>query len=366
MKIVCLCLASGILAGCLLPVRAASVNRIVAVVHDSVITSGDVDILSDVDFLRLKYAGQPETFMKELDRVQRENLDQLVKRQLILHEFSTAGYSLPDSVLDEMVQEEIHSGYTDRRTWAKTLQAQGLSFEKWRQRVRDRYIERALMSKNISQEIIISPHKVEAYYLAHHDDYKVEEKVKVRRISLQQATDPSAPSAEKMAEEILTKLKEGATFAEMAALYSQTKQEGEWYEWSALVKHLADVAASLQVGQFSGVLSRSAGEKDYWICQYENDRPALGRHYVVDPASKKETLAEERRFESASSATNLPPPQEYFLLLLEDKGAAHFTPLSEVRPKIEEELRLAESARLEKQWIDKLKKKTFVRVFPGG
>jgi parvulin-like peptidyl-prolyl isomerase len=366
MKSVCLCLATGVLAGSPILVQGETVDRIVAVVHDSVITSGDVDVSTDLAFLRLKYSGQPDTFLKEVDRVQKENLDELVKRQLILHEFSSSGYSLPESALDEMVEAEIHSVYADRRTWAKTLQAQGLSFEKWRQGVRDRYILQALRSKNISQEIIISPHKMEEYYNKHRDEYKVEEKVKLRRISLAPATDPAAPLAEKMAEEILGKLKEGAPFAEMVALYSQTKQEGEWYDWSALVPPLADVAASLQVGQCSKVMSRSVGENDYWICQYENGRPVLGRHYVLDPVSKKEAQAEERRFGSASSATNLPPPQEYFLLLLEDKSRAHFTPLSEVRPKIEEELRLKETSDLERDWIEKLRKKTFVRIFPGG
>ncbi len=298
-----------------------------------------------------------------MDKVKRDNLDTLLNRQLILHEFSTAGYNLPESVVDELVDEEIRADYTDRRTLTKTLQAQGLTYEKFRQRIRDKFIERALRAKNISQEIIISPHKVETYYLAHREQFKVEEEVKIRLLTLPQATDPAAPSTGKMAEEIVTKLKEGATFSEMTALYSQGKQEGVWYEWSALTKHLADIAASLQPGQHSGVMSRSAGD-DYWICQYEGGRPILGRHYVVE--GSKESLTAEQHFDSVSATTNLPPPREFFLLLLEDKHPAHFKPLNEVRVKIEEEFLLGERARLEKLWIERLKKKTFVRVFPGG
>jgi hypothetical protein len=37
--------------------------------------------------------------------------------------------------------------------------------------------------------------------------------------------------------------------------------------------------------------------------------------------------------------------------------------LIEVREQIEKDLVAAERTRLEKQWVDKLKKKTFVRVF---
>ena len=78
-----------------------------------------------------------------------------------------------------------------------------------------------------------------------------------------------------MAEEIFAKLKEGVTFAELVVAYSQTKQEGEWYEWPQLTRHLADIATSLQPGQHSGVMSRSAGG-DYWICQGKGGQPILG------------------------------------------------------------------------------------------
>ena len=90
-----------------------------------------------------------------------------------------------------------------------------------------------------------------------------------------------------------------------------------------LNKGLADTAASLQAGQHSGVMSRSAGD-DYWVCQYDKGVPTLGRHYVADTALKKETMVEERRFENASALTNLPPPMEFYLMLVEDKHARAF------------------------------------------
>jgi hypothetical protein len=122
------------------------------------------------------------------------------------------------------------------------------------------------------------------------------------------------------------------------------------------------MANSLQPGQRSGVTSRSAGD-DYWVCQYENGQVTLGRHYVTDPVLKKETLAEERRFESAAAATNLPPPQEFYLMLVEDKRPAHLKPLAEVREEIEKDQKMEDENRLQKQWIQRLKEKVFVRYF---
>jgi hypothetical protein len=129
-----------------------------------------------------------------------------------------------------------------------------------------------------------------------------------------------------------------------------------------LRKGLADTASSLQAGQHSGVMSRSSGD-DYWVCQYTNGMPTVGHHYVVDTVLKKENMVEERRFDSAAASTNLPTPVEFYIMLLEDKRPARFKTLLEVRERIESDLKAQEQTRLEKAWIDGLKKKTFVRVF---
>ena len=48
---------------------------------------------------------------------------------------------------------------------------------------------------------------------------------------------------------------------------------------------------------------------------------------------------------------------------VEEARVAHVKALAEVRDEIEKNLVLSERERIEKQWIEKLKKKTFVRYF---
>src|SRR5262249_47189947 len=155
----------------------------------------------------------------------------------------------------------------------------------------------ALVQKNISQEIIISPHKVEAYYLGHKDEFKVEDEVKLRMIVLNQSSDPAAPSSEKLVEEITTKLKQGATFDEMEKIYSQEtarNEGGRWNKKNKLPLALAELAFPLDPEKSRGVLSRPAGD-NYGICKYENGRCVVARHYAADPDSKKESLVEEKK-----------------------------------------------------------------------
>jgi peptidyl-prolyl cis-trans isomerase SurA len=345
---------------------AELMDGIKALVHDSVITLSDVEMMTaqTADVLARQYRPDTPAFEKKMEESRSENLDKAIGQQLILHEFKTAGYNLPDSVIEEEVQDRIRSKYGDRVHLTKSLQAEGITYEKFRQRIKDQFIVGALRQKNISSEIIVSPHKVETYYLAHKDDFKLEDEVKLQMIVLKQAADPQATSAEKRAEEIISKLKEGAKFTEMAAVYtegSQRKADWGWWELSRLSKGLGDAAAALSPGQFSKVLSRAGGE-DYWMYQYENGKPVLARHYVVDPATKKENLGEERQLEG-TIPDSLPAPQEFYVMLVEDKRPSHLKSLGEVREQIEKDLIFAERNRLEKQWIERLKKKTFIRYF---
>src|SRR4051812_47450023 len=122
--------------GLTLASRAELANGIKAVVHDSVITYEEVEerTMQTADVLRRQYRGQPEQFQKKMDDARVENLEVCVSKQLILHEFQTAGYHLPESVIDEMVQERIRNQFGNRVTMTKTLQAEGLTYEKLRQR----------------------------------------------------------------------------------------------------------------------------------------------------------------------------------------------------------------------------------------
>ena len=367
MKVLWIIFGAATLCGGASRLQAELANGIEAIVDDSVITYYEVNARTEVaaDRLYREYRSQPTRFEEELNKVQKANLEDLVDRRLIMHEFKTAGYSLPETVLDEMVADQIKADFGDRATATKTLEARGLTIEKYRQQIKERFIVSALRNKNVSQEIIISPHKVEAYYLDHRDDYKVEDEVKLRVIVLKVSGDPNLPPAAELAREIYLKLKDGASFIEMANLYSQEQRKNAgdwgWYERSQLLKGLADVAMTVPVGKYSGVFGRSLGD-DYWVYQYDDGKPTAARHYGIDTTSKKQTLLEEKKVEDATTIAGLPEPREYYLLQVEDTKPAHFKSLGEVRDTIERSLLDAEKSRLEKQWYERLKKKTFVRT----
>jgi len=315
MKLFCKIAVAAALFGVAVELRAGLINAIDAVVHDTVITRQDVaeETLKAEKELWRDYKDQQEVYQTKVAQAERDNLESLMERQLILHEFKTAGYNLPEKVIDDIVEREVRS-HGARETFIRTLEAQGTTLERYRQGIRDRYIQMAMREKNVSSEIIISPHKVEAYYQEHHESYKLPDRVKLRLIVLNKTSDPDAPQARKLADEILGKINAGASFAEMASLYSDDKmhqQGGDrgWVRKGELRMEIDSAAFSLKPGERSGVIET---------------------------------------------------PEACYVAQVEGLEAAHYSSLSEVRAQIEKDLQDRERTRLQKQWIDKLKKKTFV------
>jgi peptidyl-prolyl cis-trans isomerase SurA len=300
--------------------RAELVNSIRAVVYEAVITQGEVDADAALvaGELQRQYRRQPEIFERKINEALAESLDRALQRQLILRDYVASGYQMPESIIDEVVKERIQTEFGGSRAdLTKTLQARGITYEQFKKQTRDRFIISQLQAKNIYQELIISPNKLEAYYLNHPDEFKVEDQVKLRMIMLNKTTEAEAATKRALAGEIRSKIKQGAAFAEMATIYSDGSKRNEggdwgWVERRVLRKELVVPAFALKPGELSEVIET---------------------------------------------------PGEIYLMLVEDKKSAHRKPLTEVRTEIERLLLTEEQNRLRKQYIDRLKKKTYVRYF---
>lgn len=296
------------------------VNGISVVVNDQVITRDDVlkHIAPAVQLLMRQYADRPEELNKRLRQAEREGLEQLVERKLILHEFESAGYSLPESVIDEEIQRRIRERFGgDRVALTRTLRSEGLTMETWRQQVREDYIISAMRARQGTGNIIISPYKIEKYYAEHLDEFKLGDQVKLRTLMLNTRGMPKPELARKLAAELAKQLDEGASFAELARIYSQDTFQSKggdrgWIERNALRKELSDVAFSLPPGQHSGVIDLGT---TVWLLEVE--------------AVRKN----------------------------------HVRTLPEVRDEIEARLKAEEQTRLRKQWVDRLRKKSFVQYY---
>lgn len=308
--------------GAALAAEPQVLNGLMVIVDNEVITMRDVmqSVAPAVEVLMRTYGNQPDVLRQKIQEAQRDALELLVERKLILHEFERSGFNLPETVVDERIKERIRERYGgDRAKLTKTLQSQGLTYEAFRKNIREEFIIGAMTHKEVRSpsEIVVSPHKIERYYAENLDKFRIKDQIKLRAIMLNGGQTRSAAAARRLAGEILARLREGASFAEMARVYSEDTyrtQGGDrgWIERGDLRRELAEAAFGLKPGQPSDVIE--VGDT-FWI------------------------------------------------LLVEDAKANQVRTLPEVRDEIVSTLQAEEQTRLRREWIQRLKTKSFVRYF---
>jgi len=304
-----------------LPVIVTGVS---VVVEDQVITYGEITERVDRSASSLVniYGGDRRQLAAEWKRLHDQEIEDLIDRKLILHEFYSGSYATNalETVIDNEVNRDIKRNWgNDRARLIETLKAEGKTFEMYRRDMRDSIILSVMRSQNEgeSKKIIISPLKIEQYYKEHQDLFKVDDEVQLRMISIAQGQDAAPGAARKLADEVLAKITNGVTFAEMATVNSSDsyqKKGGErgWVERKDLKDELAQAAFALKPGERSGVIEL---------------------------------------------------PEGCYIMMVEDKRAAHIKPLADVRMEIESTLNGKERAALHERWIQRLKIKSFIQYY---
>ncbi len=310
------------LAGLVQAASSTAANGLVAIVDDEAITWQDVaqQAALAIESRAALLATRPAQLEEEIKKAQQDALEILVQRKLILHDFKKAGFNLPDSLIEERVRNRLRERWGgDRASMARDLQSRGMTFERYRQMIREEIVWDAMRMKNVAREISVSPNKIAKYYVDNLDKFKVSDSVRLRMIMLTKSASGSLEAAERRAAEIVAKIEEGVPFTELASVYSEDsfRNRGGDRGWVELEREhyeaeIEKTIRALKPGQHSGVVK--TGEA-CWI------------------------------------------------VLLEDSKSSHTRPLPEVRTEIERALIDQERKRIEKEWIDRLKAKSFIRYF---
>lgn len=285
------------------------IDGIAAVVRLDGATNGDVITYSEVrgvsapkeKLLHEQYRG--EELVTKIQEARAEALKDLIDRQLIVQAFKKEGYQIPDHYLDQRMQDIIRENFNgDRNTFIRTLQAQTFTLGEFRKLETEKMIVQAMRHKNVEVNTMISPNKIQEYYRTHAAEFTSKEQVKLRMIMIPAGSDRAGQKA--MAEEILSKLVNGAEFDRMAQIYSEdsTRDLGGdwgWVDRGTLTAPLEKVAFSLKVGKVSNIVEVSG---NYYILKVEGKRGGVTRPFseVREEIEKKliadETQAKQERW----------------------------------------------------------------------
>lgn len=299
------------------------IDGIAAVVKLNEASSADVITYSEVRdvsapkerLLRDQYRG--EELVTKIKEARAEALKDLIDRQLIVQAFKKEGYQIPDHYLDQRVQDIIRDNFNgDRNTFIKTLQAQTFTLGEFRKLETEKMIVQAMRHKNVEVNTIISPNKIQDYYRKHAAEFTSKEQVKLRMIMISAGTSDRA-GQKAMAEEVLSKLVNGAEFDRMAQIYSEdsTRDLGGdwgWIDRGTLTAPLEKVAFSLRLGKISNIVEVGGN---------------------------------------------------YYILKVEGRQGGVTRPFAEVRDEIEKKLTSEEAQAMQERWLASLRQKAYIKMY---
>ena len=301
-------------------------NGVVAVINSEAITYRDVLAQTQMEEDDLKIQQQAGKITDD-DKKARINarrktvLDSLVETRLIIQDYKKKGYNFPAYYFDREEKQRVRDQFGgDRQALVKTLEERGITMADWKKNIQETFIVQQMRQINAKRFITISPHMIEEYYQNHVRDFLQPDRVKLRMIYL---APESSPEVEATAKEVLAQVESGVDFAVLAKKYSDYTRaggglfmdQGGWAEREGLKGELAEVAFALRPGQASGILSL--------------------------PSAKGQPA--------------------YYLLQVEEVKKATVTPLSSIRDAIESTLVAAESEKVQKEWIDRLKRDAYIQ-----
>jgi parvulin-like peptidyl-prolyl isomerase len=293
-------------------------DGLAAVVNDSPVTFSQVRELVAAREQAASQLFQGAELNEKIKLIRTEAIGELIDRQLILQYFKEKGFQLPPHLIQDRIAtviREEHNG--DRAAFARKLASFGYSIERFRKEEMEKMIVQSMRQQAVKSSTAIPLEQLKTFYKEHLKEFTTDEQIHLRMIILRSADKGTPEQRKRFLEEISTRVAGGAKFAEMAKLYSEdnTAESGGDWGWVApgtLNETLAKVAAELKPGQTS--------------------RPVL----------------------MGNSA---------YLLFCEEKKSKTVLGFEESRDTIEKVMISQERQKAQEEWIAKLRKKAYIKIF---
>ncbi len=304
-------------------------DGIAAVVNEKVITLSQVreQVRPIEEEMSQMFSGVQ--LMEKVKEARYASLNSLIERELIISEFKTKGFIIPDQVVEEEFEKRIKNQFGgDRSALIKTLQSNGITVSNYKEEIKNQMIVGALRARNVSQAVIVSPYRIEQYYQENIRQFVQPDQAKIRIIYMRkslfkerrvnsQGVEEEVDPQYLIMQELLEKIETGSDFANLARTYSDGSQRvsgGDmgWVSDKTLRAELSEAVFSLRPGQNTKVVTTDDG---------------------------------------------------YYIARVEDFRKATVKPLEEVRTQIEVTLLQEERQRLQQEWIDKLRQRSYIKTF---
>jgi peptidyl-prolyl cis-trans isomerase SurA len=251
---------------CWRPVLGELCNRVVAIVNDEVITLHELNnkIKEMTGYAPAELESQDkERYLK----ARRQVLEFLIDEKITREKIEELGIQVTEKELDASLEQIKRDNQWTHEDLLAALQKEGLTYEKYQERMKKELERIKLIEFEVKSKIIIREEAIENYYETHKERFSTDDKVHLAAIFLVRKDSQDKQETDEIlnkAQRIVGRLKAGENFAELAREFSQgpgADEGGELGEFRAdqLDPKLRRTIESMPVGGVSDPILMSNG-----------------------------------------------------------------------------------------------------------
>jgi peptidyl-prolyl cis-trans isomerase SurA len=307
----------------------AVVEEIIARINNQIVTR--TEFLRSKDQLKQEAQQQdPANADKIVAEREKDVLRDLIDQQLLLEKGKDLGITADTEVikrLDEMRKEMKLETMEDLE---KAASGQGISFEDFKQNLKNQIITQQVISKEVGQRMSISKEELQQFYDEHKSQMEQPEQIRLSELLVSTEkkdktkdapADDSAElaAARAKAEDLLAQIRKGASFDEIAKKNSDgptAAQGGDlgYFKRGVLAKEFEDKTFAMKAGDVSDVIRSKQG---------------------------------------------------FVILKVAEHQTAGVPPLSEIEPKVQDAIYMHKLQPALRAYLQKLREEAFIDVKPG-
>jgi peptidyl-prolyl cis-trans isomerase SurA len=305
------------------------VEQIIARINNNIITQAD--LRRSQEQLQAE-SRQPDSSLMGSDPKEHEQdlLRDLIDQQLLLQKGEELGISADTEVVKRLddLRKQMHA--ESMEDLEKAAQAQGVSFEEFKQNMKNSIISQRVISQEVGGHITVSQQEIQQFYDQHKADMERPEQVRMSEILISTQTQPAvktekgqdvlpqAPSPEVVAaakakaDKVYDLLKKGGNFADLAKQYSDgpTAAAGgdlEYFKRGTLSKDLEERVFAMNPNGYTEPVRTNQG----WVIL------EITEHQTAGIPSMKEV---EGRIQEQIYMTKMQPALRDYLTKLREEA----------------------------------------------
>lgn len=273
-----------------LPSSAEVVDRIVAIINDSVITLSELNAATAVALDKLSIDEKKDT--SKVAELKSRMLDSLIEQKLVKQASDKAGIDISEREIDNAVDDIKKQNNLTQESLLLALAQSGLTLREYREQLKEQIRQVKFINKEFRSKISIQPEDIEDYYKTNIDEFYGPASYRLNLIFV--------PSDDKDAErQKLKVIKEGLArgddFRDLAGHYSEGASASlggdmGYMKEGEMDKTIEAAAKKLKIGEVSPPIITPEGT--YFIQLVEVKKPAPRplddvRGYINDKLFKK-------------------------------------------------------------------------------